>query len=178
VPPAPRTVTLPAGTLITVRLQENLSTKNNSDGDSFHCTLDQPLVVDGLVIAQRGATQRGKVVDLKESGRVKGKALLGIELTQLSTTDGQKIAIRTDTFRTQAQSGVKGDSAKIAFASGMGAAIGAIGGGAGAAIGAGVGGAAGTAAVLATRGKQAELPSETRITFRLNQAVTMTGNWY
>lgn len=57
----------------------------------------------------------------------------------------------------------------------IGAAIGAIaGGGKGAAIGAGVGGAAGAGTVLATRGEDASLPSETRVTFRLKNPVTIT----
>jgi hypothetical protein len=58
---------------------------------------------------------------------------------------------------------------------GIGAAIGAIaGGGKGAAIGAGIGGAAGAGTVLATRGEQAELAAETRLSFRLKNPVTVT----
>jgi hypothetical protein len=57
----------------------------------------------------------------------------------------------------------------------IGAAIGAIaGGGKGAGIGAGVGGAAGAADVLLTRGKPADIPVETRLTFRVQEPVTIT----
>ncbi|WP_321477904.1 hypothetical protein [uncultured Paludibaculum sp.] len=174
-PRKPHSVTVPAGTMITVRLREELSTKNSQDGQNFTATLDQPLVVDGFVIAERGSSQRGRIVELDQSGRVKGRAALAVELTELTTADGQKIALKTDSFRKEAESGVKGDMAKAGVAAGIGAAIGAIaGGGKGAAIGAGIGGAAGAGGVLATRGKEAKLPSETRITFRLKEPLTLT----
>jgi len=171
----PRTVTVPAGTLIPVRLRDALSTERHSAHDAFFATLDAPLIVEGLVIAERGALVRGRVVEATGSGRVKGRAALTLQLDELSTSDGQKVEIRTDPFRHEAESGVKGDVAKAGVAAGIGAAIGAIaGGGRGAAIGAAIGGAAGAGGAMATRGKPAELPSETRLTFRLSEPVTLT----
>ncbi|MEX2261142.1 MAG: hypothetical protein WD696_04285 [Bryobacteraceae bacterium] len=174
-PPAPpRSVTLPSGTLIPVRLGEGLSTARNQPGDTFTATLDQPLVVDGLVIAERGARLEGSVIETTEAGRVKGVASLAIHLTQLRTSDGQQIGIETETFRKEGDTSVRGDAAKVGAAAGIGAAIGAIaGGGKGAAIGAAIGGATGTGGVLATRGKAATLASETRISFRLSEPVTV-----
>lgn len=171
----PRTVTVPAGTLIAVRLRDSLSTERQSTHDAFFATLDAPLIVEGLVIAERGAMVRGRVVEATGSGRVKGRAALVLQLDELSTADGQKVEIRTDAFRHEAESGVKSDVAKTGVAAGIGAAIGAIaGGGKGAAIGAAIGGAAGAGGAMATRGKPAELPSETRLTFRLSEPVTLT----
>lgn len=171
----PRTVTIPAGTLLTVRLRDALSTARQSTDDSFVATLDAPLIVEGLVIAERGALVRGRIVEAVEPGRVKGRAALVLQLTELSTSDGQKVEIRTDAFRHEAESTVRSDMARTGVAAGIGAALGAIiGGGKGAAIGGAVGGAAGAGGVLATRGKQAELPSETRLTFRLSEPVTLT----
>lgn len=176
--PAPRqakTVTIPAGTLLTVRLREDLNSERNSADDSFQATLDAPLIVEGMVIAERGSTQRGRIVELARAGRVKGRSALAIELNQLTTADGQRVSIKTDTFRREAESGVKGDVAKAGVAAGIGAAIGAIaGGGKGAAIGGAIGGAAGAGGAIATRGKAADLPSETRLTFRLTEPVTIT----
>jgi len=171
----PRTVTVPAGTLVTVRLRDSLSSERHSTHDAFFATLDAPLIVEGLVIAERGAMVRGRVVEATASGRVKGRAALVLQLDELTTSDGQKVEIRTDAFRHEAESGVKGDVAKTGVAAGIGAAIGAIaGGGKGAAIGAAIGGAAGAGGAMATRGKPAELPSETRLTFRLSQPVSLT----
>ena len=174
-PHQPKTLTIPAGTLITVRLRDSLSSEHNTTDESFTATLDAPLIVDGFVIAERGSLQRGRIMDLARSGRVKGRALIALGLTQLNTADGQKVDITTDTFRREAESGVKGDAAKTGVAAGIGAAIGAIaGGGKGAGIGAILGGAAGAGGAMATRGKPAELPSETRLSFRLSQPVTLT----
>jgi hypothetical protein len=174
-PRQPQTVTIPAGTLITVRLRDTLRASRSSTDDPFHATLDQPIIVDGMVLAERGTVQRGRIIESVAAGRVKGRAALALELTQLTTSDGQKVDIHTESFRKEAESSAKSDAARAGVLAGIGAAIGAIaGGGKGAAIGAGAGGAAGAGAVLATKGKDAEIPSETRLTFRLKDPVTLT----
>jgi hypothetical protein len=174
-PPQPRTVTLSAGTLLPVRLGETLTSEKNKEGDSFTATLDKPLVIDGAVVAERGARLEGRVVEADRAGKVRGVAHLAIELVRLTTADGQRIKIRTEAFHKDGQAERGRDAAKIGAGAAIGAAIGAIaGGGRGAAIGAGVGGAAGTGTVLATRGQPAELPVETRISFRVNDPVTIT----
>jgi hypothetical protein len=124
-------VTISAGAILTVRLGEPLSTERNLPGDSFRATLDQPILIDGLVIAERGARVTGRVVESGKAGRVKGLSHLKLEVTRLMTSDGQWVNVRT-------------------------------------------GGAAGTGAVLTTRGKPVDLPAETRLSFRLSEAVTIT----
>ncbi len=174
-PPQPHTVTIPAGTTLSVRLGETLSTQRSRAGDTFTATLDQPLVVDGFVIAERGARAQGRVVESDPAGRVHGLAQLSLELTQINTSDGQKVRVNTAAFRKQAESTKKKDAAKVGIGAALGAAIGAIaGGGKGAAIGAGVGGAAGAGDVMLTRGQAAEIPVETRLSFRLSEPVTIT----
>jgi hypothetical protein len=174
-PPEPKKVTLSSGTLLSVRLAESLSSERVQAGDAFSATLDQPLVVEGFVIAERGARVLGKVISAEKAGRVRGLARLSIELTQLNTADGQKIPIRTEAFVREGSKSVGDDAAKVGVVAGIGAVIGAIaGGGRGAAIGAGAGGAAGAGTVMATRGKPAVLPVETRLSFRLKDAVTVT----
>jgi hypothetical protein len=162
------------GTLITVRLNERVSSDRHGPGDAFSASLDEPLIADGFVIAERGARVEGKVSAAGEAGRVKGAATLALELVSLRTSDGQRVEISTDPFERKAPSTRGADAAKVGVGAALGAAIGAIaGGGRGAAIGAGAGGAAGTATVLTTPGKPAELAAETRISFRLNRPVTI-----
>jgi hypothetical protein len=173
--PEPKTVTVPAGTVLNVRLLERLTTQTNVTGDEFSATLDAPLVIDGFVIAEKGARVQGKVVEAVKSGRVKGLAQLTLALDQFKSADGQTVKVQTDSFVHEAEKSTKKDAMKVGIGAGIGAAIGAIaGGGKGAAIGAGAGGAAGTGAVLATRGEAAELPSETRLSFRLSAPVSVT----
>jgi hypothetical protein len=174
-PPPPREVTVTAGTLIPVRTVEGLSSERNQAGDGFTATLDAPLVVNGLVIAERGAHLEGKVVQADRAGRVKGVSDLSIELTQLTTSDGQRIPIETESFIKHGQTSKGEDAAKIGGGAALGAIIGAIaGGGKGAAIGTAVGGAAGAGGVAATRGKAVAIAPETRISFRLKNTVTIT----
>jgi hypothetical protein len=171
-------VTLNAGTLLSVRLIDGLTAERNQVGDTFAGTLDKELVANGFVIAERGARVEGRVTASDPGGRVKGLSSLTVEITKLHTSDGQTVALRTDPFERRAQPDRTGDATKIGAGAALGAVIGAIaGGGKGAAIGAGAGGAAGTGTVLATRGKAATIPSETRITFRLSAPVTVTERW-
>jgi hypothetical protein len=171
----PAKVTIPEGTSITVRINSTLSTEKSQDGERFTGTLETPIVVDEMVIAEKGARVEGRVAESTPSGRVKGKAELALVLTSLATSDGQVVVIKTDNFVRQGESSTKGDAAKIGIGAAAGAALGAIfGGGKGAAIGAASGGAAGTGVVLATRGKPAVIAVESRIPFRLASAVTVT----
>jgi hypothetical protein len=174
-PPPPRQVMLNAGFLIWVRLIDGLTTERSNAGDTFTATLDKPIVVNGLVIAERGARAEGRVVASDKGGKVKGVAYLSIELTRVHLSDGQTISLVTDSFDKHAEATHGTDAAKVGGGAAIGAIIGALaGGGKGAAIGAGAGGGVGAGDVLLTRGKPAILPSETRITFRVSQPVTVT----
>jgi hypothetical protein len=178
-PPAPvripKTVTIPAGTLLNIRVDEKLSSNIAQTGDSFRATLDSPLVVDGAVVAEKGARVEGRISESDRGGKVRGTAALALELVRLNTSDGQRVRLQTEGFTKAAERSTKKDAMKVGIGAGLGAAIGAIaGGGKGAAIGAGVGGAAGTGTVMATRGEAAEIPAETRLAFRLREPITIT----
>jgi hypothetical protein len=168
-------VTLTEGTVLPVRIGETLSSEKNEIGDSWSGTLSQPLVINGLVIAERGAQVEGRVTDVKRAGRVKGVANMTVALTRLTTADGQRINLQTSGISRAGKDETKRDVGKVAIASGIGAAIGAIaGGGRGAGIGAGAGAGAGTGVVLATRGGPAVIANETLLSFRVSEPVTIT----
>ncbi len=174
-PPQPMKVTLTEGTVLPVRIGETLSSEKNEIGDSWSGTLSQPLVINGLVIAERGAQVEGRVTDVKRAGRVKGVANMTVALTRLTTADGQRINLQTSGISRAGKDETKRDVGKVAIASGIGAAIGAIaGGGRGAGIGAGAGAGAGTGVVLATRGGPAVIANETLLSFRVSEPVTIT----
>jgi hypothetical protein len=171
----PQTVTIPAGTALHVRLNQTLSSANQENGDGFSSTLDEPLVVGGYVIAEKGSRVDGRIVDVARSGRVSGRASLSIRLATLHTSDRQRVAILTEDFVQEAKGSAGKDAARVGTGAVLGAALGAIfGGGKGAAIGAAAGGAAGAGRVLTTRGNPAEIPVETRISFRLRDSITLT----
>jgi hypothetical protein len=173
-PPAP-SVTLQPGTMIAIRVGETISTRKNQPGDTFLATLSQPIVADGFVIAERGARAEGRIVELERAGKVKGVAHMAVQLTKITTSDGQHVKVSTASFIKDGPTSTGTDAAKVGGGAALGAIIGAIaGGGKGAGIGAGVGGAAGAGDVLMTRGKDAVIPVETKLSFRVQEAVSIT----
>jgi len=87
--PTPRQVTLETGMTIPIRLNESLTSDRTVTGGPFEASLVEPFVVDGLVIAERGARVTGRIVN-----SVKARVELG--LATLATSDGQQVAISTD----------------------------------------------------------------------------------
>jgi len=171
----PSTITIPAGKVIFVRLNERLSSDHNHAGDGFTASLDQPVVVNGWVVALRGETVVGAVTTAQKAGRVKGVSQLGLELSDITVVDGQQLPLVTELWNGSAGTSHGADAAGIATTTGVGTIIGAAAnGGEGAGIGAGAGAAAGIALVLLTRGKPTVLGPETRLSFRLKEPVTIS----
>lgn len=171
---APHSVVLQSGTELRVRIGETLATGRNRRGDHFLATLEQPLIIDGFIIAEKGARLEGEVAaaDRAPRGSVNGVSHLGIRLVAIDTADRQRIPIRTLVFNKIGQSPSNRDAATIVATAAVGAAIGALaGGGKGAAIGAAAGGAAGTAGVLASHGPECTIPVETRLSFQIQDSV-------
>jgi hypothetical protein len=176
-PPAPATlvtVTIPAGTGLTIALNSGLSSEEAQPGDRFSGTLMDEILVDGAPAVPRGAEVEGRVVNVKSAGKFAGQSLLTLKLTRLSY-NGKSYTIDTDTWSKQGSSRGKNTAAKVGGGAAIGAVIGAIaGGGKGAAIGAAVGAGAGTTAQAVTKGQQIELKPEAALNFTLLHAVTVT----
>jgi hypothetical protein len=171
----PHVVTLQPGTMLAIRLGETLSTEHNYTGDTFRGTLDVPIVIDGFIIADKGSKVLGRIVAAQQAGRMEGRSNLSLALTEINTTDGQRVPVETSAFGKQGNSNAAESAAKMAGGAALGAIIGAIGGGGkGAAIGAGVGGAAGTGAVLLSHGKPVVLSAETQVSFQLSKPAVIT----
>jgi hypothetical protein len=174
-PPPPRVYTIESGTPVSVWTTSSISTKTAKAGDKFTATLAKPIVDGDWVIAKKGATVEGTVIDADQGGKVKGVASLSLKLDRLTLSDGRTVDLDTSRLTREAKSTKKKDALKVGVGAGIGAAIGAIaGGGKGAAIGAGAGGAAGGGYVLATRGEPAVIASETQLSFRLTSPVKVT----
>ena len=171
--PEVKPVTIPAGTMIDVRLSDTLSSARNHSGDSFQATLDEPILVNGWPTVPKGANVTGRVVAADVSGHLETPAELSVTLASLQV-GGQTYDIRTSDYGRRGQSHAKHDAEWIGGLAGGGALLGAlIGHGKGAAIGAGVGAGAGTAGAYATGKKDISLPSETRLRFVLREPVTV-----
>ena len=166
-------VTIPAGTVIQIRLTDTLGSERSRSGEKFAATLDQPIVVNGSVAIPRGADVEGRVIDARPSGHLKTPAALSLTLTSVRV-GGQTYEIQTSHFGRAGQSHKKRDAEWIGGSAAGGALIGAlVGKGKGAAIGAAAGAGGGTAAAYATGKKDILLPSETQLRFVLKQPVSI-----
>ncbi|HMK29565.1 MAG TPA: hypothetical protein VK473_07775 [Terriglobales bacterium] len=170
-------LTLRAGTILTVRINQPLSSDRNQTGDIFSGSLVQPVIVQGIVVAKHGQTVGGQVVEAKKAGLVSGVSRLGITLTSLTLVDGQNVPIQSQLLVHKGPSSTGRDVAAVAGTTALGAAIGAgAGWGTGAAIGAGAGAAAGTLGVLLTRGYPSVIYPETLLTFQVTAPVSIETN--
>jgi hypothetical protein len=164
---------MPAGTTFTVATIDNISTETNTDGDTFTASLIAPLTVGGNVFAEKGAKVQGRIQNVQQPGKVKGKAELELVLTKL-TTGGRTYNIDTEPFVATAADNKERDAGIIAGGAGVGAVIGAVAGGKkGAAIGAIIGGGSGTTAVLVTKGEDLKIDPETRVNFVTREDVRL-----
>jgi hypothetical protein len=171
----PAQLTLRPGTFITVSIAQPLSSGRNQQGDPFTATLARPVVVDGIVVAERGQTIAGTVVEAVKAGRAKGTSRLAVQLTDLSVVDGQQVPIQTQLVSRTGATTEGRDAGAIAGTTATGAAIGAAADwGRGAAIGAGAGAVAGVVGVLLTRGRDTVIYPEQLLTFRIDKPVTIS----
>ena len=170
-PPPPRVVA--SGTPLTIVLKQAVSTKTAQPEDRVVAELAEDVVADGDVLLPAGSEVLGRVVTSVRSGRVKGRARLVVSFDRIRV-DGRTLDIDATRFDVTADSS-KGKDAKIAGgAAAAGAVIGAIAdGGEGALKGGLIGGAAGGAAVLATRGKEVELPAGSRYQIELRKSLRL-----
>ena len=171
--PKPQPVVIPAGTVLTVRIVDSLSSKSSQPGQTFSATLAQPVSVGGKTALPAGSKVVGTVVAAKAKGKFKGEGQLDLTLTSIS------VGPQTYDIKTLLLSSTeKGKGKRTAVATGGGAAGGALigglaGGGKGAAIGALAGAGAGLAGGALTGNKQIEIPAESALSFTLSAPLTL-----
>ncbi len=163
-----RTVSIPSGAVLTIELDNSLSTDASQPGDRFQARVMDPGEYAGAIID-------GRITRVKRPGKVKGVAELQLAFDEIRMPDNRPTNFSAevvevvdtggrDVGRVDPEGGVKGkdstkdDVSKVGAATGIGAIVGAIfGGGKGAAIGAAAGGAVGTGRVLTKRGQDIRL---------------------
>ncbi len=178
--PAPprviREVTIPEGAILELELLTAMDTAVSRVGDEIEAKTLSPVRVQGEVVLPKGTLVEGRVRDVESSGRVKGRAKLAFTFDRVATRSGSK-KIAASFVEREAADGHKKDATVIGGAAGVGAIIGGIvGGKKGAAIGATIGGASGTGVVLATKGREIQLPVGTEVNVRLDQPLVVAVN--
>ncbi len=172
-------IELPVGTRLPLVLHNGISTRTAQIGDPVYFETLFPVMKDGRVIIPAGSYVSGEVTESKRPGRVKGRGEIAIRLMTLILPNAYMVSFAGAPSNAStggnesmdSEGRIKGDTDKgtdigtVAKTTGAGAGIGAIAGrsATGAGIGAGVGAAVGLAAILLTRGPEAELPRGTTL---------------
>lgn len=158
--------TVPAGTVITVRMIDSIDADITGAGERFRASIDDPISVDGRIVVPRHADATVQVTRVEQGGAVRGSDEVALKLYDV-TVDGQAYQIATNYAEVKGE-GKGGKTARNTAIGGLGGAIigGILGGGRGAAIGAGAGAGTGVA-VAAARGTKLRIPSESRLDFVL-----------
>lgn len=173
-PPPPQKVTVPAGTQLSVRLNDPLDSERNKVGDTFHGTLSAPIMVEGETVIPSGADVVGRVVNVQSAGRFAGQSLLTLELTSL-TMNGRTYNLQTNQWTREGKGEGKNTATKVGVGTVAGAVLGGlIGGGKGAAIGAASGAGAGTGVAAAKKGEQIKLGAEAVLNFQTINTLVVT----
>ena len=180
---------VPAGTEISIRLQETLSSQRNERDDPFRAEVLKNVEVNSVTIVPAGSQIYGTITHVKRAGRIRGRSEMNLRFDDLELPSGIRFPVEATvvSIEEQADEDVKDDEGtiqgkgdkgsdvkKIGFTTGIGALIGVLTGGtSGAKVGAAVGAVGGSAGVLATRGRDIVLPSGTELQIRLDQEATV-----
>jgi hypothetical protein len=171
-PPAPKEVTVLAGTIIKAALDTTLTSHESHAGDKFTLKVTEPVVVAGFTVIPAGATVQGEVVEAKGSGRISGRGEITLAFKSVTDLNGTAQPIEAETFYGQAKGAGKRDAEMIVGGTGAGAIVGGIvGGKKGAVVGGLIGGAAGTGTVLATKGPEVKLTPGSVFGIHLNASL-------
>ncbi len=168
--PVRPTLTLPAGTELQLVLEEGLSSATSHEGDHVTARVSRATAPDGSIVLPGGTVLKGSVYRAESAGRVSGKSHLAVDFDRI-VVRGQEHRLDTTAIEVVGPDSHGRDAAIIGGSTVGGAIIGGIlGGGSGAKKGAVVGVLGGTGAVLATKGKEVEIPAGSHWTVRVKAA--------
>jgi hypothetical protein len=131
----PKIITVQPGTRFSVRLAETLATDRTRTGNAFRATLASPILINGVVVAESGATVLGRVVNARKAPLLHGRADLSLTISSIETRDNGLLRISTETWEQKGAHSNVVNAAKRATGAAVGAVVGAV---AGAAEGAGL----------------------------------------
>jgi hypothetical protein len=167
---------VPSGTQVAVRLIDGVDSQRDSLGQTFRASVEQPVVVNGQTVIPRGSDAVAVLSEAQQSGKIQGKTMLTLSLRSVSV-NGHTYDLATSSVEKASGSRTKKSGEVIGGTAALGAIIGALaGGGRGAAIGAVSGAGVGTAAQVITSGERVKIPSETVLTFALQNPLYVSSN--
>jgi len=173
--PAPQpALVLPRGTRLQVRLNQTIDVKHSASGDRFSGVLAEPIVQGNTVAVPSGSAASGEVLVAHKRGHFKGKSVLALTLTRLEV-NGAVYRIDTSNLARTKKGKGKRSAAFIGGGAGVGMLIGGLAtGGVGLLVGGLAGGGAGALGAAFTGNGDLSIPAESVVTFRLQDALTLS----
>lgn len=182
--------TLPLDTVISVQMNGTLSSRTARVGDKFTATVTVPVYVNGRSVIPAGSIVEGRVTQVTPAKRMNRSGTIGIDFDALVFPDGSAVnlvgSLTSADPETQRRiddesrvSGRSNDRASVFIGGGgaIGAVLGGIsGGGKGAVLGGVAGAGAGVAAILLSKGEEAQVPSGTPFGVQIKQALVVREN--
>jgi hypothetical protein len=170
-----RRVTIPAGTVLRLRVDRGFGSDISRVEDPVSATLTRAVVIDGRTILPAGSAAAGYVSEAVRPGKVKGRGRVAVRFTRIDPGPGvEPYRMQTRSWVAVAPATKKKDALTIGLPAAGGAVVGAlVDGKKGAAIGSAVGGGAGTAVVLTTRGKDVRVGRGAVLSVRLTSPLTV-----
>jgi hypothetical protein len=171
-PPAPVKpvdVTIPAGTTLTIRVDQSINVKTSQAGDTFTGEIVDPVFApgDNNVLVPKGAPVGGVVDEAHKRGHFKGRSTLELRLTSL-TLNGTRYSLMTRDLMESKKGKGKRSAAMIGGGSGVGMLVGGVAtGGVGLLVGGLVGGGVGAAAAGSTGNRDLDIRAESIVHFKL-----------
>ena len=164
----PLKVSIPAGTNLSIRIDQHISVKNSRSGDGFTGEIVDPVLAsDNRVLLPKGTQVTGVVDASHRRGHFKGRSLLSLRLTSLTLNGTQYQLDTRDLARSKKGKG-KRSAAIIGGGAGLGMLVGGLAsGGTGLAVGGLIGGGAGTAVAGLTGNRDLDIPAESILKFKL-----------
>ncbi len=173
-PPQPIHITIPAGTVITVRMIDGVDSSRDHAGQDFGASIAAPVVVDDRVVIPQGSDARVRMVKARNAGQMTGQSEVDLELSGVTVAGSEYDAASTTYNQTGASRG-KRTAETVGGGAVLGGLIGAIAGhGKGAAIGSVIGAGAGTAVQAGTKAPPMKVAPETKIDFTLKAPLSVT----
>ncbi len=181
---------VPAGTVIEATLQTALSSKTSQAGQKFTAVVAQPVpAANGAVAIAAGSRINGEVTEAEEGKTlpsIRGRGKLNLHFSEMVLPNGTAVPITATLMSVhttkggaktseegEVQGSTKGSTAakSVGIGAGLGTLAGLIFGGP--LKGLVIGAVAGGGYVLATGGKDVELPADTGMKLRLDQNVRL-----
>ncbi len=164
-PPKPKTVTVPSGTRLMIRMSEAIDTRRHSAGHRFRAQLESALTIDGITVAPRGTMVYGRVAQARSGGRAVGSSEMAIEFTDIMLND-EMHEIATQGLKAQTGNEAKRTAGRTARAAVLG---GLYGGSSSAKKGAAIG----LGASIITSGSSINIPAGTLVETNLRTPLTV-----